>query len=227
MPDLSSVIQQITIWALPVLLAITLHEVAHGYAARHFGDPTAARAGRLSLNPLRHVDLVGTIIVPIVLLLLPGSFLFGWAKPVPVDPRNFARPRQHMGWVAIAGPASNLLMAVGWTLLLKLTQLADPQLSSINSVYLAQVSMAGIMVNLVLMALNMLPLPPLDGGRVMVGVLPSRQAWLLSRVEPFGMIILIGLMFLHVLGPVLAVPVTLGLELLLSLFAIDLRAIPR
>ncbi len=167
-------IQTLAISALPVIFAITLHEAAHGYAARHFGDPTAWQAGRISINPLRHVDLVGTIIVPAMILLLSaGSFLFGWAKPVPVNFGRLRHPKQDMLWVAAAGPGVNLLMALGWGLLLKMA-VAMPVHG--YSQAMAEMARVGININGVLMVLNLLPLPPLDGGRIAVSLLPHRQA---------------------------------------------------
>lgn len=180
-------IQTIVLAALPVLFAITLHEAAHGYVARHFGDLTAYQQGRISLNPLRHIDPVGTILFPLLTLWL-GGILFGWAKPVPVNFGALRRPKQDMLWVAIAGPASNLVMAFGWALLYKMAWLfpgsyfAEPLLGMAG---------IGININIILMVLNLLPLPPLDGGRVAVSLLPHRQAYQLSRVEPYGIFILI------------------------------------
>ncbi|HEY9102927.1 site-2 protease family protein [Chitinimonas sp.] len=194
-----NLIQKITIYALPVLFAITVHEAAHGYAAKHFGDRTAEMMGRLSLNPIRHIDPFGTILVPALALLL-GGFLFGWAKPVPVDFRNLRNPKQDMLWVALAGPASNLAMAVAWGLLLKLAGTLD---GSSLQMPLAYMSQAGIQINVVLMVLNLLPLPPLDGGRVLVSLLPHRAAYAVSRIEPYGMYILIALIFTGTLSAIM------------------------
>ncbi|MBF6617994.1 site-2 protease family protein [Pollutimonas thiosulfatoxidans] len=201
---MESLIQTITVYALPVLFGITLHEAAHGYVARMFGDPTAWQAGRISLNPIRHVDMVGTIIVPLVLLfstkLMGGAgLLFGWAKPVPVDWSRLRNPKRDMLWVALAGPGSNLVMAIIWTLSLRL--LAGT--GAAPGDFWVQMAIAGIQVNLILMALNMVPLPPLDGGRVVFSLLPSRMAWQYSRIEPYGLLILIILMFTGVLWIVL------------------------
>src|SRR5687767_6770318 len=166
--DLSQVAQTLAIYALPELFAITLHEAAHGYVARHFGDMTAHAQGRISLNPVRHVDLNGTIIVPLVLIALSGGkFAFGWAKPVPVNYSALRRPKQHMAWVAAAGPAVNLLMALAWALLLK-SVIELPR--GFASAFLAQMAVAGIVVNVVIMVINLLPILPLDGGRIMVGL---------------------------------------------------------
>ncbi|MBV6306596.1 site-2 protease family protein [Candidimonas humi] len=192
---MDSLIQTITVYALPVLFGITLHEAAHGYVARLFGDPTAYLAGRVSVNPVRHIDPIGTIVVPLVLLfstkLLGGAgLLFGWAKPVPVDWGRLRNPKRDMLWVALAGPASNLIMAVIWAVGLRL--LAEGGATQDN--FWVQMTVAGIQINLVLMALNLLPLPPLDGGRIVFSLLPARMAWQYSRIEPYGMLIIILLM---------------------------------
>src|ERR1044071_10354337 len=160
--DVNSLVQTVAIYAIPVLLAITLHEAAHGYVARHFGDMTAHAQGRISLNPLRHIALVGTLLVPIAILFVSGGgFLFGWAKPVPVNYSALKKPRQHMAWVAAAGPGANLLMALVWAMLLKVAVLLP---ASQLAGFLELMSQAGILVNLVFMFLNLLPIPPLDGG---------------------------------------------------------------
>ena len=219
MPDLNTLVQKLAIWALPVLLAITLHEVAHGSMARALGDNTAAAQGRLSLNPLKHIDPVGTLLVPAVLLLL-GGFLFGWAKPVPVDFRNLRNPKKDMAIVAIAGPAVNLVMAFGWALLLKYVLTQDIEAGGLW-LGMAQMSIAGISINLILMVLNLLPLPPLDGGRVAVGLLPMRQAIALSKIEPYGFVILIVLMATGMLGRILG-PLVGGTQAaVLALFGIQ------
>ncbi len=191
----------LAIWTIPVLLAITLHEVAHGWAALAFGDRTAQLLGRLSLNPLKHVDPVGTVVVPLSLLLmswLMGSqpFLFGWAKPVPVSMQNLSHPKRDMAWVAIAGPASNFVQAIGWALLLYV---------SIGSAteWLHSMAIAGISINLILIALNLLPIPPLDGSRVLTALLPNQLGWQYNRLEPYGLLILIGLMVMGWLTPLI------------------------
>jgi Zn-dependent protease len=196
-----SLAQQIAAWLMPVLLAITVHETAHGLAARHFGDRTAEMLGRLTLNPLKHIDPIGTILVPGLMLLLPGGFVFGWAKPVPVDWRNFKHPKQDMAWVAAAGPASNLLMALGWALLARIA-LGLPA-DNWLALPLLFMGVAGIFINTILMVLNLLPLPPLDGGRVLTGVLPGPYAYQFARIEPYGFWILIILLMTGVLGFVL------------------------
>jgi Zn-dependent protease len=213
---MDQLIQTVSLAAIPVLFAITLHEAAHGYVARHFGDMTAYQQGRISLNPLRHIDPVGTILVPLATLLV-GGILFGWAKPVPVNFAALRRPKQDMLWVAIAGPASNLAMALGWGLLYKLAWLMPGS-------YFAEPLMGmaewGIKINVILMLLNLLPLPPLDGGRVAVSLLPHRQAWQLSKIEPYGMFILIFMAVTPVLGWILLPLVRLTYQLLSVLLGI-------
>ncbi len=196
-----SLVQQISAWLMPVLLAITVHETAHGWVARRFGDKTAELQGRLTLNPLKHIDPVGTILVPGLMLLLPGGFVFGWAKPVPVDWRNFKRPKQDMAWVAAAGPISNLLMALGWALVARIA-IGVPMESWIKAPLLFM-GVAGIFINTILMVLNLLPLPPLDGGRVMTGLLPSPYAYRFARIEPYGFFILVALLVTGVLWNVM------------------------
>lgn len=193
------------IWALPVILAITLHEAAHGYVARHFGDPTAEQAGRITLNPLKHIDPIGTILVPAMILAMStlagmGGMLFGWAKPVPVNFSRLRHPKADMFWVAAAGPLANLAMALGWAGLLKLAFVL-PQTA--YTLPMAQMAEAGITINLILMLLNLLPIPPLDGGRIAVSLLPARQALTFARLEPYGFPILIVLLVTGVLGRIL------------------------
>lgn len=212
-----NIIYAITIWALPVLLAITLHEAAHGWVAKQLGDHTARLQGRLSMNPLRHVDPIGTVLLPIVLLVI-GGFVFGWAKPVPVDPRNFKKPREHMALVALAGPMSNLIMAVFWALMLSLA--AHALASTWIGYPLSLMAQAGIIINLILMVLNLFPLPPLDGGRIMVGMLKPAMALKYARIEPYGFWILIVLIFTGVLGKLLWPVVGLLEKLLHSLFGV-------
>ncbi|MBU3656564.1 MAG: site-2 protease family protein [Rhodocyclaceae bacterium] len=188
-------IAYLAIAAIPVIFAITLHEAAHGYVARYFGDPTAYQLGRISLNPIRHIDLVGTILVP-ALTLLFGGILFGWAKPVPVDYSRLRHPRTDMRWVALAGPGINLLMAFGWALLLKLGLSTD----NYYSVPLEEMSRIGVSINLMLMALNLLPILPLDGGRVLFSLLPPAAAHSYGRTEPYGLPILLLLLVTGLLG---------------------------
>ena len=221
--NISALIQTIAISALPVIFAITLHEAAHGYAARHFGDPTAWRAGRISLNPLRHVDPVGTLLVPGLILvtsyLAAGSaMLFGWAKPVPVNFGQLRHPKRDMLWVAAAGPAVNLLMALGWGGLLKLAILLPPNAYSRP---LALMSDTGININLVLMVLNLLPLPPLDGGRIAVSLLPHSLAWKFSQLERWGFPILLLLMFTGILSDILWPFVEIFKSLIIILFQLN------
>lgn len=196
---MENLIQSLAVYALPVIFAITLHEAAHGYVARHFGDTTAWRMGRVSLNPLRHVDPVGTILVP-ALLLATSGMLFGWAKPVPVNFGRLRNPKQDMLWVAAAGPAANLLMAFAWAALFKVSM---PAGFSSGNPWLAAMGVAGIEINTALMLLNLLPIPPLDGGRIAVSLLPHRLAWKFARIEPYGFIILLALLFTHILDRVL------------------------
>lgn len=209
-----SLAQQISTWILPVLLAITVHETAHGWVARMFGDRTAELQGRLTLNPLKHVDPIGTILVPGLMLLLPGGFVFGWAKPVPVDIRNFKHPKQDMAWVAAAGPAVNLLMGLAWALAARIA-LELPLESGIR-LPLLLMGVAGMLINTLLMVLNLLPLPPLDGGRVLTGLLPMPYAYKFARIEPYGFWILIVLLMTGVLGWVLWPFINFFLNLMVS-----------
>lgn len=201
---MESLIQTVAIWALPVLFAITVHEAAHGYVARALGDTTAAMLGRLTLNPFKHIDPVGTVAVPLGLLVISAltpapAFVFGWAKPVPVNTRNLRRPQRDMAVVAAAGPLANLLMAVGWGLLIKFGLMWDHAFSQ-PMVYMG---IAGIAINVLLMVLNLLPLPPLDGGRVVSGLLPPRIATRFDRIEPYGLPILLVLLITGVLGAII------------------------
>lgn len=195
--DTSNLIQTVLIYALPVIFAITVHEAAHGYAARYFGDNTAWMLGRLTLNPLKHIDPIGTIAMPILLYFATsGNFLFGYAKPVPVDTRAFRHPRRDMMWVALAGPVSNFVQALAWAVILvSLWGLG------IRERFFTGMAQAGILVNLVMWAFNLFPLPPLDGGRVLAGVLPAGRAqYWLARIEPYGFFIVMGLVIAGVVG---------------------------
>lgn len=194
-----TLIQKIAIWALPVIFAITLHEVAHGWVASKFGDQTARLAGRLTINPMKHIDLMGTIVVPLLMLAF-GGFIFGWAKPVPVDPRNLRHPRYNMAVVAAAGPISNLLMALFWAAIAKL----GLNLNAWFGIPLVYMGEAGMMINIVLCVLNCLPIPPLDGGRVLYNLLPGRMGWNMYRIEPYGFLILVLLMMSGILSYVIA-----------------------
>ena len=200
-----NLVQTIAVYALPVIFAITLHEAAHGYVAKHFGDLTAYAEGRVSLNPLRHIDPIGTVVLPLALLAISKLFagsgiLFGWAKPVPVNFANLRHPKRDMLWVAAAGPFSNLVMALLWALAVKIG-IAAPD--SYFALPLALMGAAGVFINAIIMVLNLLPLPPLDGGRILVSLLPHRLAYNVSRIEPYGFIILIVLLFSGVLGMIL------------------------
>jgi Zn-dependent protease len=179
-----------------VVLAITLHEAAHGYVARQFGDSTAWMLGRVTLNPLKHIDPLGTVVIPIgILLLTGGGFLFGWAKPVPVNFGNLRHPKRDMLWVAAAGPAMNFVMALAWALLYGLAA-HDGEITSVG---LAEMSRIGVLINISLMVLNLLPIPPLDGGRIAVSLLPHSLSVPFARLEPYGFFILLALLFTHVL----------------------------
>lgn len=205
---MEELIRTLAIWAIPVVFAITLHEAAHGYVARYFGDDTAWRLGRISLNPIRHIDLMGTIVVPTLILVLgkllgAGGILFGWAKPVPVDFARLHRPKQDMLWVAAAGPFANLLMAFAWATVIKILWDFPPDDFSEP---LFEMAKAGVSINVALMALNLLPLPPLDGGRIVVSLLPLRAAIRFSQLERWGFPILLVLLFSGMLSPILMVP---------------------
>ena len=221
--NIAALIQTICIAALPVIFAITLHEAAHGYAARHFGDPTAWLAGRISLNPLRHIDPVGTLLVPALILITSsmvagGAILFGWAKPVPVNFGGLRHPKRDMLWVAAAGPAANLVMALLWAALFKLAFLLP---HTAYSLPLAEMSRVGVNINLVLMVLNLLPLPPLDGGRIAVSLLPLPLAIKFARLERWGFPILLLLLFTGILNGILWPFVALFKSLIVILFQLN------
>jgi len=192
--DINNILPTIAVYALPVLLAITVHEAAHGYVARHFGDPTAYLMGRVTLNPMKHIDPFGTVLLPLLLLFttsaMPGGpYLLGYAKPVPVNFDQLRHPKRDMIWVALAGPASNFVQALAWGLLL-IALLAF----GIEERFFLAVARAGIHMNLILAVFNMFPVPPLDGGRILVGVLPHKQAWQVARIEPYGFFIVLALL---------------------------------
>ena len=198
--DIDRIIQGIVIFALPVTLAITLHEAAHGYVAKKFGDLTAYAQGRVTLNPLKHIDPMGTVVVPLLLLAVSSPYLFGWAKPVPINFGNLRHPKRDMLWVAAAGPGANFLMAFLWALVFKFG-LTIPERNFSEPMLL--MGQAGILVNVILLVLNLLPLPPLDGGRIAMSLLPQRIAYRFAQIEPYGFIILLVLLFTGVLGAVI------------------------
>ena len=212
------IMQKIAVWTLPVLFAITVHEVAHGWAASKLGDQSAKMLGRLTLNPLKHIDPIGTILVPAVLLVI-GGFVFGWAKAVPVNDRNFKHPARDMAWVAMAGPASNFIMAILWAIIGKIgleLQAGSPDIGQ----FLLYSGVAGVSIYLILMVLNLLPIPPLDGSHVLSAFLPKPWAWQFNRIAPYGFIILVGLMIMGILGPLLMGPFTYFQEMIYGLVGI-------
>ncbi|NOS73747.1 MAG: site-2 protease family protein [Methyloglobulus sp.] len=215
-----SMIQRIAVWILPVIFAITVHEVAHGWVAKKYGDNTAAMQGRLTINPIKHIDWLGTIIIPGLLLLTGTGFIFGWAKPVPVDARNFKKPRHDMAIVALAGPVSNVLMAIAWALLARIGVTIGANAENI-SLPLIYTGIAGISINLVLALINLLPIPPLDGSRVLTGILPSRLAWQYNQLERYGFIILLILLYTKILNTILAYPMYFAQNLFFSLAGIN------
>jgi len=209
-----SLIQRIVVWILPVVFAITVHEVAHGWVAKKQGDKTAFMLGRLTLNPIKHIDLLGTIIIPGLLLLLSTGFIFGWAKPVPVDARNFKNPKKSMAIVAVAGPIANLLMAIAWALIVRLGVFIEIEILSLPLIYMG---VAGISINLVLALINLIPIPPLDGSRIASGILPDKWAWQYNRLERFGFIILLLLLWSGGLTYLLGYPMFYAQKLFFSL----------
>jgi len=209
-----SLIQQILIYAIPILFAITVHEVAHGWVASKFGDQTAKLMGRLTLNPIKHIDPMGTVILPVILLMLHAP-IFGWAKPVPVDWRNLRNPKRDMAWVAAAGPGANLLMLILWALLAKLAVLIGEPATGLWGA-LGQMAFAGIMINSVLMILNLFPVPPLDGSRVLTALLPPVLAHKYNQLERYGLLIIMVLLMTGYLGRILE-PIITGFLSLVSL----------
>ncbi len=215
--DFAAILRNVLIYGPSVVLAITLHEAAHGYVAKHFGDTTAYMLGRVSLNPAKHIDPIGTILLPIVTLAF-GGFLFGWAKPVPVNFNNLRRPKQDMLWVAFAGPGSNLVQALAWALL---ARVLTESTSGAAAGYWQQVAEGGIAVNVMFAVLNLLPVLPLDGGRIVMSLLPNPLAYRYSGLERYGLVILLVLMFTGALGWMLGPPVMLTMEALYSLFGLQ------
>ena len=207
-------IQQITIWAIPVLFAITLHEAAHAYAAKRLGDNTAYMLGRMSLNPLKHIDILGTIVLPLMCIFFNLAFIFGWAKPVPVNFDALRNPKRDMRWVALAGPFANLTMAIMWMSIFRFANLSE----GFELLYpLKLMAQAGVQINLLLMLLNLLPLLPLDGGRVVLSLLPDNLAYQFSRIEPYGIYILIFLLLTGILNRVLQPLFAFFLQLLIAI----------
>ncbi|HWU98113.1 MAG TPA: site-2 protease family protein [Oxalicibacterium sp.] len=211
---MNDLIQTFSVYALPIVFAITLHEAAHAYAAKYFGDTTAYAQGRMSLNPIKHIDPIGTLLIPIVLYFVGSPFLFGYAKPVPVNFGNLRNQKKQMAFVALAGPMANLVMALGW-LLLAITLRAF----GMTEEFFMRMAQAGVLTNLVIFAFNLFPVPPLDGGRIMTSLLPARYAYKFAQLEPYGFFIVLGLVALNVLHywmtPVMTIA-GLGLQLLVS-----------
>ena len=213
-----TVLQQLSIWVIPVLLAVTLHEAAHAWTASHYGDNTAKLLGRVSINPIHHIDIVGTIIVPIAVLVLSNfSFVFGWAKPVPIRASSLKNPRRDMALVTAAGPVSNLIMAFLWAILLKIGFMLDPS-SSYTDLFLVLTARAGIVINLLLAFLNLIPIPPLDGSKIVMSLLPPKQVAYYEKIEPYGFYILLLLMFTGILNWLVSAPINAIFSLLMSLF---------
>ncbi|MFN2348830.1 MAG: site-2 protease family protein [Thioalkalivibrio sp.] len=227
---MDNIIQTIAIWALPVLFAITLHEVAHGWVAKLLGDTTAQMLGRLTVNPFKHIDPVGTVLVPVGLLIFSAltpapPFVFGWAKPVPVNSRNLGRPQRDMAIVAAAGPMANLIMALFWALMIKLGFALLDSYAWV-AVPLVYMGIAGVAINILLMVLNLLPVPPLDGGRVVSGFLPPRMSDAYDRIEPYGLFIILGLLATGVLGAIIGPFYGFFVGLIENLFGLPFHKLP-
>jgi Zn-dependent protease len=217
--DLQSIIQTIALLAIPMVFAITLHEAAHGYVAKHFGDYTAYQAGRISLNPLNHIDPIGTILVPVGLLIVTqGQFVFGWAKPVPVNFSQLRQPKRDMLWVAAAGPGANLAMALAWGFILRLALMTPANYFSHPIQAMAQY---GVRINLILMVLNLIPIPPLDGGRIAVSLLPNKLTYRFAMIEPYGLIIIVALLATRVLSGVIGAVVAVCRDLIYAVFGLS------
>ena len=219
--DFAQIVQTVALYALPVLFAITVHEAAHGYAARHFGDNTAHMLGRITLNPLKHIDPLGTIAMPLMLYFATsGAFLFGYAKPVPVNFGRLRNPKKDMVWVALAGPGANLVQAILWTLALYgLIALG------VDERFFTGMCEAGVLVNLVMFAFNLFPLPPLDGGRILVGLLPQPLAWQVSRIEPWGFFVVMALVITGVVSSLWMRPLIALTSGLIQLLLTPVRAL--
>jgi Zn-dependent protease len=216
--DLASFLTKISIAAIPIVFAITLHEVAHGWVAKYFGDRTAEAQGRLSLNPIRHIDPIGTVLVPVLMLWL-GGFLFGWAKPVPVNPRYMRNPRGNMVWVSAAGPAANIAMALVWAFLMMLALRID---LGTASQWIEAMAGVGIFINVMLAVFNMLPIPPLDGGQVLTNLLPPGPvSRALEAIAPFGLFIVLALIVSRLLSPLISAPVAWIIDAITSLFGLS------
>ena len=213
-----SFIQEVIVWSLPVLFAITFHEVAHGWVASKLGDKTAELLGRLSINPLKHIDLIGTVIVPLLLLTL-GGFIFGWARPVPINPVNFRNQKRGMLLVSLAGPFANFLMAVFWAIIAKIGIILMTHNVALGTPVLLM-GQRGIMVNIVFAVLNLIPLPPLDGGRIVMSLLPNKIAYHYSKIEPFGFLILLALIMLGVLSLIISPIISYIVRFLVSIFGL-------
>jgi len=215
-----SVIQLIAVYAIPLIFAITLHEAAHGFVAYRLGDPTAKLLGRVTANPIKHIDPIGTILVPGLILLaskaVGGAMIFGWAKPVPVDVYKLGKPKRDMGLVAVAGPLANIVMALGWAVCLKLMVL-----SGVGNEFLIRMTLAGISVNLVLAILNLMPVPPLDGGRILVSLLPPNLAAPVAKLEPYGLVILLLLLATGVLSDILLPLVDFSRDIILTVLGFE------
>lgn len=216
--NVAGFLQILSIAAIPILFAITLHEVAHGWAALSFGDRTAQSQGRLSLNPIRHIDPIGTVLVPALLLFL-GGFLFGWAKPVPVNPRYMRNPRANMVWVSAAGPAANVLMAIGWAFVMMLSQKLG---LGVAGQWLEAMGTVGITINLLLAVFNLLPIPPLDGGQLLTNLLPRGPVTaMLEALYPWGLFIVLGLVATGIIGVLVSGPIAFLRGLLFAVFGLN------
>ncbi len=221
----ATTIQKITIWVLPVLFAVALHEAAHAWMADKKGDSTARMLGRLTFNPLKHIDPVGTILVPVLMIAFTG-FAFGWAKPVPIDARNLKNPKKDMMWVAAAGPVSNFIMAVLWAIFLNISVMFFDGRSSVSMFFLLM-PIAGITINVILGVLNLLPIPPLDGSRIMAGLLSPQAAMKYSKIEPYGFFIIIALMLTGILSYIIFPVIAVFLKVLSMISGLDMEVFYR